>query len=89
MRRSLRTLVVVVAAALALPGLAVAESWEIDPAHTLSGFTVRHLMVTNVRGSFDATKGSIEYTPGDPKSVRSGTTTSAPTTSSMPRSSRA
>jgi polyisoprenoid-binding protein YceI len=60
----------VIFAALAWPGLTTAESWMIDPAHTLSGFTVRHLMVTNVRGSFEITRGSIEYTPGDPKSVK-------------------
>jgi polyisoprenoid-binding protein YceI len=69
-RRALRALVVVAAAALALPGWAAAQTWVIDPAHTLSGFTVRHLMVTNVRGSFDTTTGSIEYTPGDPKSIK-------------------
>jgi polyisoprenoid-binding protein YceI len=28
------------------------------------------MMVTNVRGSFDATKGTIEYVPGEPKSVK-------------------
>ena len=104
-RRSLRALVVVVAAALALPGLAVAETWVIDPAHTLSGFTVRHLMVTNVRGVLRHHQGKHRVHPGRPevgqgrasssrpgrstRATRSGTTTSAPTTSSTPRSSRA
>jgi polyisoprenoid-binding protein YceI len=27
-------------------------------------------MVTNVRGSFEATKGTIEYVPGEPTSVK-------------------
>jgi polyisoprenoid-binding protein YceI len=69
-RRVLHALLVIVAAALACPGSAVAQTWLIDPAHTLSGFTVRHLMVTNVRGSFDTTRGSIEYAPGDPNSIK-------------------
>jgi polyisoprenoid-binding protein YceI len=68
--RPLRALIALLAILLALPGAAVAETWTIDPAHTLSGFTVRHLMVTNVRGSFDVTRGIIEYTPGDAASVK-------------------
>jgi len=38
--------------------------WAIDAAHTEIGFTVRHLMISNVRGSFQEFDGSI-YTTGD------------------------
>jgi polyisoprenoid-binding protein YceI len=68
--RPLRGLSALLAVLLALPGAAVAETWTIDPAHTVSSFSVRHLMVTNVRGAFEITRGAVEYTPGDPKSVR-------------------
>lgn len=34
-------------------------TWEIDPAHTLVGFTVRHLMVAKVKGRFGAFAGTI------------------------------
>ena len=63
-------LAVILALALALPALAAAETWIIDPAHTVSGFTVRHMMISNVTGVFEVTKGSIEYKPGDRDSVK-------------------
>src|SRR5262249_47788816 len=56
--------------ALALPSLALAETWNIDPNHTVAGFTVRHLMISNVSGVFEATKGTVEYTIGDPNSIK-------------------
>ncbi|WP_424949698.1 YceI family protein [Deinococcus sp.] len=34
-------------------------NWNIDPAHTTASFTVRHLAITNVRGSFSNVSGSI------------------------------
>src|SRR5262245_61586649 len=60
--------------ALALPSPALAETWNIDPAHTVAGFTVRHLMITNVTGVFEATKGTVEYNVGDPNSVKADIT---------------
>lgn len=60
--------------ALALPSLALAETWNIDPNHTVAGFTVRHLMITNVTGVFEATKGTIEYNIGDPNSIKADIT---------------
>jgi polyisoprenoid-binding protein YceI len=40
------------------PGL-VAGTWTIDPVHSEVGFTVRHLMVSKVRGSFHNFSGAI------------------------------
>jgi polyisoprenoid-binding protein YceI len=34
--------------------------FAIDPAHTSVGFSVRHLMIAKVRGTFGAVKGTIE-----------------------------
>jgi len=59
---------------LTVPAWAGAETWNIDPAHTVAGFTVRHLMVSNVTGVFESTKGAIEYTIGDPNSVKADVT---------------
>ncbi len=70
MRQTAWMLAVILALALALPALAAAETWVIDPAHTVSGFTVRHMMISNVTGVFEVTKGSIEYKPGDKNSVK-------------------
>ncbi len=37
--------------------------WEIDPAHSSVGFSVRHLMVAKVRGRFTAFAGTISAAP--------------------------
>jgi polyisoprenoid-binding protein YceI len=74
MRNALRAAVVVLALALVLPVSARAETWVIDPAHTVSGFTVKHMMIANVTGVFEVTRGTIEYRPGDPGSVKADIT---------------
>lgn len=40
------------------PGL-TAGTWVIDPVHSNVGFTVRHLVVSKVRGSFENFSGAI------------------------------
>ena len=41
-----------------VPGL-VAGTWNIDPVHSEVGFSVRHLMVSKVKGSFKTFDGTI------------------------------
>jgi polyisoprenoid-binding protein YceI len=77
MRNALRAAVVVLALALVLPVSARAETWVIDPAHTVSGFTVKHMMIANVTGVFEVTRGTIDYRPGDPGSVKADITIEA------------
>lgn len=36
-----------------------AGTWNIDPVHSTVGFSVRHLMVSKVRGTFDTFNGAI------------------------------
>jgi polyisoprenoid-binding protein YceI len=36
------------------------STWNIDSSHSAAHFTVRHLMITNVRGEFGALSGSVE-----------------------------
>lgn len=57
--------IVLVLSLSAAPTIASAEVWNIDTAHSVSGFTVRHMMITNVNGAFDTTTGTIDYTPGN------------------------
>lgn len=47
------------AVATGLPGL-VAGTWAIDPTHSDVSFTVRHLMLSKVRGQFTSFAGSLE-----------------------------
>src|SRR5215471_6544942 len=74
MRQPIRMLVVSLTLVLVLPAWVTADTWNIDPAHTVSGFTVRHMMITNVTGVFEATKGTVEYTIGDPNSIKADIT---------------
>ncbi|MEU1281641.1 YceI family protein [Streptomyces sp. NPDC005805] len=45
---------------------ALSGEYTLDPAHTSIGFTVRHAMVTNVRGAFGAFEGTLNLDGGDP-----------------------
>ncbi|MER6393199.1 YceI family protein [Streptomyces sp. NPDC059382] len=45
---------------------ALTGDYVIDPAHSSIGFTVRHAMVTNVRGSFADHEGSLHLDGADP-----------------------
>ncbi|MCW5808267.1 MAG: YceI family protein [Deltaproteobacteria bacterium] len=40
-------------------------TWNVDPVHSHVGFTVRHMMVTTVRGSFATFRGTLELDPED------------------------
>jgi polyisoprenoid-binding protein YceI len=45
---------------------ATTGTWVIDPSHTRLGFSVRHAMVTTVRGQFDQFEGSLVLDGEDP-----------------------
>ena len=34
-------------------------TWNVDPAHSVVGFSVRHLMISKVRGTFTGVSGSV------------------------------
>jgi polyisoprenoid-binding protein YceI len=74
MKKASRLAGAMLALSLVLPVSVGAETWVIDPAHTVSGFTVKHMMITNVTGMFELTKGTIEYKPGEPGSVKADIT---------------
>src|SRR5438309_10194370 len=56
-----------VAALLLCGSLCFAETqtWQIDPNHTASQFSVRHLGISTVRGQFMKTTGTVVYDPAD------------------------
>lgn len=41
------------------------ETWYLDPAHSAAQFTVRHMGISNVRGTFTKVGGTVTN-PGDP-----------------------
>jgi len=64
MRRSITVLALILAL---LPGRAVlgADRYTIDPVHCHIGFSVRHLVINNIRGRFTDYAGSIVYDEQD------------------------
>jgi polyisoprenoid-binding protein YceI len=53
------------ALALSAPALANASDWEIDTAHTTAQFSVRHMMVTTVKGQFGKVTGTVNLDDKD------------------------
>ena len=41
------------------------SEWQIDPAHSAAHFSVRHLMISNVRGEFSKLSGKVTLDPAD------------------------
>ena len=69
--------VIAIAMLMALPVLAHADNWQIDPAHTNVEFTVRHMMISNVKGQFQKTSGTITTNGNDPTSAQINATIDA------------
>ncbi len=63
MLRRLSSLAVV--AAFAVAGPAAASTWVLDTEHSTVGFAVKHMMVTDQKGAFDAFSGTIELDDKD------------------------
>lgn len=45
---------------------ALAGEWEIDPVHSAVQFSVRHMMVSTVRGRFEKVSGTVSLDEQDP-----------------------
>lgn len=47
----------------------MAANWQIDPSHSSASFSVRHLMVTKVRGEFGKLAGTVAYDAKAPEKI--------------------
>jgi polyisoprenoid-binding protein YceI len=45
--------------------LAASSPWQIDPRHSAAEFSVRHLMISNVRGQFSKVTGTVNFDDKD------------------------
>ena len=45
-------------------------SWKIDSAHTQAAFTVRHMMISNVRGEFGKVSGMVDFDEENPTQTK-------------------
>lgn len=53
-----------------LPAAAEVTTWKIDPAHSSAEFSVRHLMVSKVRGRFEKISGTVVADLANPATGR-------------------
>ena len=60
-----RFLALFLAAAAPAAALAQATTWNLDPAHSSASFTVRHLVISNVRGDFQKFTGAVQLDEKD------------------------
>ena len=42
-------------------------AWQIDPAHSQIQFSVRHMMISNVRGRFETFAGTVDFDEAKPE----------------------
>lgn len=52
-------------ASVASAGLARASAWDIDSSHSSAQFSIKHLMVSNVRGEFSKLTGTLNLDDKD------------------------
>jgi len=57
--------IIAVCLTLTIPVSSSAATWTIDPDHSNVGFKVRHLMVSNVKGSFEKHNGTVDINDKD------------------------
>jgi polyisoprenoid-binding protein YceI len=62
-----KQLLVMTAAAFLIAPIALrAETYQIDGSHSVAGFSIRHMMVSNVSGAFSKVSGTVEFDPANP-----------------------
>jgi polyisoprenoid-binding protein YceI len=49
----------------AAPSAGAGSTWQIDPRHSAAEFSVRHLMISNVRGQFSKVVGTVNFDDKD------------------------
>jgi polyisoprenoid-binding protein YceI len=57
---------IIVLLIVAQAALAQAVSWRIDTLHSSAQFSVKHMMISTVRGQFGGVKGTVVYDPKNP-----------------------
>jgi polyisoprenoid-binding protein YceI len=44
----------------------MSNQWTVDASHSNASFSVRHMMITNVRGEFQKLEGTVSWDPANP-----------------------
>ncbi len=72
-RKPLALLPQLLAAAITVASASAAQAapvWNIDSSHSDAGFSIKHLMISNVKGSFTNVTGTVEYDGKNPNSIK-------------------
>jgi polyisoprenoid-binding protein YceI len=48
----------------------MSNQWIVDASHSNVGFSVRHMMITNVRGEFQKVEGTVTWDPAHPEATK-------------------
>ena len=51
------------------PAQPAITTWNIDPSHSTAQFSIRHLMISNVKGEFTKVTGQIVYDQKNPETL--------------------
>jgi polyisoprenoid-binding protein YceI len=54
---------------LQAPAKPAITTWNIDPSHSTAQFSIRHLMISNIKGEFTKVTGQIVYDQNNPESL--------------------
>ncbi len=68
----MKTLSIAIAAILSLAGIVKADTYKIDPMHTTVGFSVAHLVISEVTGRFNEFEGELTVDPTSKTLVTEG-----------------
>jgi len=61
------SIMMLVLVAIVSSSVASADTYKIDNSHSSVNFKIKHLAISNVKGSFTNFDGTFEYTPGHPE----------------------
>lgn len=61
------------------PACLASNTWTIDSAHSSADFSVRHMMISNVKGDFRKVEGTIDYDGKNAKTLKVDATIDAST----------
>ena len=62
-KQHLLTIMAIAIAALTFQTASAADNYEIDSSHSSVEFSVKHMMVSNVKGTFDTFSGTLLFDP--------------------------
>jgi polyisoprenoid-binding protein YceI len=51
------------------PAKPAITTWSIDPSHSNAQFSVRHMMISNVKGEFTKVTGQVRFDPSKPENL--------------------